>query len=127
MGTKNNPSPFDCYSKAEPDEPYFVLLGRDPTATYLVEMWTMLRGETISKEKLAEARKCADDMKKWATEHAPLEGPLPNDFIDALFHDIAEAFVKQWNKRFGGGEEINPSCGKVGCTVVGVHEHPTEG
>ncbi|HAW11807.1 MAG TPA: aspartate decarboxylase, partial [Chloroflexi bacterium] len=30
MGTKNNPGKFDCYDDAHPDEPMFVLLGRDP-------------------------------------------------------------------------------------------------
>lgn len=32
MGTKNNPGAFDCYANAEPDEPMFVLLGRDKHA-----------------------------------------------------------------------------------------------
>jgi hypothetical protein len=39
MGTKNNPGEFDCYSKALPDEPMFVLLARDPRSVQLVRMW----------------------------------------------------------------------------------------
>lgn len=43
MGTKNNPGKFDCYEKADPDEPMFVLLGRDPMAAHLVSIWSKLR------------------------------------------------------------------------------------
>jgi hypothetical protein len=39
MGTKNNPGTYDCYDKAEPDEPMFVLLARDPTASTFVRAW----------------------------------------------------------------------------------------
>lgn len=30
MGTKSNPTQFDCYANALPDEPMFILLARDP-------------------------------------------------------------------------------------------------
>jgi len=43
MGTKNNPGKFDCYEKAEPDEPMFVLLARDPLAGHLVSIWAKMR------------------------------------------------------------------------------------
>ena len=43
MGTKNNPGKFDCYENAEPDEPMFVLLGRDPLAAHLVSLWSKIR------------------------------------------------------------------------------------
>lgn len=43
MGTKTNPGKFDCYAKAEPDEPVFVLLGRDPSAGPLVRLWAAIR------------------------------------------------------------------------------------
>jgi hypothetical protein len=43
MGTKNNPGKYDCFNKAEPDEPLFVLLGRDPQAAHLVSIWAKLR------------------------------------------------------------------------------------
>lgn len=32
MGTKNNPGKYDCYAKAEPDEPLFTLRGKDVSA-----------------------------------------------------------------------------------------------
>ena len=43
MGTKNNPGKFDCYENAEPDEPMFVLLGRDRLAGHLVSIWSKVR------------------------------------------------------------------------------------
>lgn len=43
MGTKNNPGKFDCYANAEPDEPMFVLLGRDRLAAHLVSIWSKIR------------------------------------------------------------------------------------
>ena len=43
MGTKNNPSKYDCYANAKPDEPMFVLLGRDPLAGMLVRVWADVR------------------------------------------------------------------------------------
>lgn len=43
MGTKNNPAPNDCYDRAEPDEPMFTLLARDPTGATLVSIWAKLR------------------------------------------------------------------------------------
>ena len=83
MGTKNNPGKFDCYENAEPDEPVFILLGRDPLAAPLVRLWAMMREEcgpprerpenpdvvaAWEKEKVAEAQQCADTMEKYARE-----------------------------------------------------------
>jgi len=68
MGTKNNPGEYDCHSRAEPDEPYFTLLGRDPVASIVVDYWAFLR-ETEGKiegAKLVEARRCAKAMSDWA-------------------------------------------------------------
>lgn len=67
MTTKNNPGAYDCYSKAEPDEPMFVLLGRDPMAGALVRAWAELRRMSGEAEgKVAEARACAVAMDEWA-------------------------------------------------------------
>ena len=43
MGTKANPCAHDCYAKALPDEPMFVLLARDLDAPRVVEEWARLR------------------------------------------------------------------------------------
>lgn len=59
MATKNNPGTYDCYAKAEPDEPIFILLGRDRHAPTLVWLWAVLReldGE--DQAKIDEARAC---------------------------------------------------------------------
>jgi len=63
MGTKNNPGQFDCYTNAEPDEPMFVLLGRDKHAPLLVRLWADLRRmEGEDPEKVAEAIRCVNLM-----------------------------------------------------------------
>jgi hypothetical protein len=68
MGTNNNPGPFDCYANAEPDEPIFVLLGRDKHAPTLVWLWASLRelDDLEDPAKVTEARQCAVDMIEYA-------------------------------------------------------------
>lgn len=69
MGTKNDPGVFDCYANAEPDEPMFVLLARDPAAPATVRDWVQRRVGNDSPEKIAEALACADAMEVWRKEH----------------------------------------------------------
>lgn len=77
MGTKNNPAPNDCYANALPDEPMFILLGRDPNAPICVENWAdkreglILAGERpeTDMEKVNEARNCARNMRRWRAIH----------------------------------------------------------
>ena len=76
MGTKNNPGKFDCYANAEPDEPMFILLGRDPHAADAVRKWAYDRETMIERgakppedmRMVVEARECADAMERYATE-----------------------------------------------------------
>lgn len=66
MGTKNHPGAFDCYANAHPDEPMFILLGRDKHAPALVWLWAAMReldGEGPSK--VIEARECVQAMFTW--------------------------------------------------------------
>lgn len=66
MGTKNNPGAYDCYANADPDEPMFVLLGRDRHAPTLVWLWSVLRELDGEKpEQIKEARECAVAMLEW--------------------------------------------------------------
>lgn len=75
MGSKSNPGKYDCYAKAEPDEPMFILLARDLYAPALVDRWANMREETFKRggssgepeemAKIAEARKCANEMRDW--------------------------------------------------------------
>lgn len=69
MGTKANPGQYDCYQKAEPDEPMFVLLGRDQHAPTLVWLWSILR--ELGQEdpaKVQEARECVVQMIEYAAK-----------------------------------------------------------
>lgn len=83
MGTKNNPGAFDCYAAAHPDEPMFVLLGRDRHAPMLVTLWAWLR-EVDGEEarKVAEARECAMTMRAWRRDRPPGEGPDDGALLD---------------------------------------------
>lgn len=86
MGTKNNPGKYDCYAKAEPDEPLFTLRGKDISAPYLVEIWTAVRRGRVMLarsilesmlvdqgikalvgecEKFDQALACAEAMRAW--------------------------------------------------------------
>lgn len=72
MGTKNNPGDYDCYENAEPDEPMFILLARDPLAPLLVKMWADMRELTRPEtdlRKLDEAQVCAEQMERWKENH----------------------------------------------------------
>lgn len=69
MGTKNNPGAFDCYANAEPDEPMFVLLGRDKDAPDLVQEWASRRErEHEDPEVVREAMQCAANMRRYREE-----------------------------------------------------------
>lgn len=73
MGTKNNPAAYDCYANALPDEPMFVLLARDPTASMLVRAWATQREYDIRSgvrphsdmAMVHEANECAAAMTVW--------------------------------------------------------------
>ncbi len=77
MSTKRNPGQFDCYANALPDEPMFVLLARDPTFSYLVDLWAALRLDAIKrgnrpesdKQMVAEAEECACAGSKWRRDN----------------------------------------------------------
>lgn len=76
MGTKNNPGQYDCYANAQPDEPMFVLLGRDKHAAGLVRLWALLRQRAGEDEaKIAEALQCADGMDDYAVKLGKVASP----------------------------------------------------
>ena len=88
MGTKQHPGQFDCYSRAEPDEPMFVLLGRDPSTPLLVETWAVLRDIMHDDDvlKIAEARDCAQACYQWMLKLGKQE--KWRAFADAWFEAI---------------------------------------
>jgi hypothetical protein len=70
MGSKLNPGKFDCYESAEPDEPMFILLARDPQAASLVRRWAAERAnQTGFTQKVVEAMKAADEMEQWRLDN----------------------------------------------------------
>lgn len=72
MATKNNPGAFDCYANAEPDEPMFVLLGRDVASPVAVRKWIEERiasgKNTPSDAQIVEALHCITAMERFAEE-----------------------------------------------------------
>ncbi len=68
MATKNDPGTWKCYENAEPDEPMFVLLGRDPAACCAVIFWVKMRMEMGQPmdDQLKDARDLAYKMEQWA-------------------------------------------------------------
>lgn len=76
MATKNNPGKFDCYANAEPDEPMFILLARDPMAPILVELWASLRAHAAGNpSKVAKARAVAAAMRRWVAQTSEAAAP----------------------------------------------------
>jgi len=76
MGTKNNPGKFDCYGNAEPDEPMFILLGRDRNAPAAVRAWAYERQQAVNRGAkpvsdllmVNEALECAEAMEEFRTK-----------------------------------------------------------
>lgn len=69
MGTKSNPGKYDCYNAAKPDEPIFILLGRDPAAYLTIKFWIVLRRAIYPNEpKTDEAENCVNEMKKYCMD-----------------------------------------------------------
>ena len=90
MGTKNNPGSYDCYANAKPDEPMFVLLGRDPSAYMLVALWATMRRELGEDEaKVAEAEACAKAMLEYAQKLGK-----DVDATAAAFGEVAKVYAK---------------------------------
>lgn len=122
MGTKDKPGVFDCYANAEPDEPMFVLLGRDKDAPDLVDEWARRRKRADEDPaKVREATECAAAMRRYranrieqrchalAPEIAVEFGMSGNDAVtllrmvegDATKARIAARLLKQGNVSLG--------------------------
>ena len=76
MGTKNDPGLYDCYEKAEADEPMFILLARDDLAPTVVRMCGLLRklDRSDDEAKIVEAMECANAMEKWYEDMLKIVG-----------------------------------------------------
>lgn len=73
MATKIEPGAFDCYSRAKPDEPMFILLGRDKAAAKAVRYWVLERIKTgknkATDHQIIEAYECAQAMEAYEERH----------------------------------------------------------
>ena len=102
MGTKVNPGDYDCYEKAEPDEPMFILLARDPWAAGTVRHWARIQIVTDEQpqSKIDEAMACADAMEKWREEQKDGWNPRigTRRWVDGV--DGVDGVVERW-----GGKE----------------------
>ncbi len=117
MATKNKPGVYDCYSRAEPDEPMFVLLGRDPTAAAMVVAWACIHAMRKPDEldKTREALICARDMILWCKKVGKKPVSLKDMDVlaykvDSLVTDeeivsiIGEDLIKELMETFGKEE-----------------------
>lgn len=108
MGTKNNPGEYDCYEKADPDEPIFVLLGRDRFAASLVRLWAHAKQAVneeilasrgwVKNKKVVEARDCADAMAGWCDS-------LDKGWLDVLAFIPWEILAEELRRR---GATVTP-------------------
>jgi hypothetical protein len=107
MGTKNNPGRFDCYGNAHPDEPMFILLGRDQHAHSAVLKWADDREHLINvgvkpesdRPMVTEARQCADAMLAYRRRIQNNAAPR-----------FAETWCSQCGKSFGPGDSGYSHC-----------------
>lgn len=72
MGTKENPGKYDCLAKVAPDEPIFILRGRDVCAPEAVRKWARMALDAgCPREKVDEALACADKMEAYPNRKYP--------------------------------------------------------
>lgn len=112
MGSKNNPGSYDCYANAEPDEPMFVLLGRDRHAPTLARLWAILRAKDDEDiGKVGEALDCADKMDKWREKIGKSDGTCQTEF-EPLFMAATEGLAEHIT-------DFNHSCQCMECLSYG--------
>ncbi len=93
MGTKNKPGKFDCYENAKPDEPMFIILGRDISGPGNVLFWCLQRARLIMAgvkpgtdiELIEEAYACAIAMVQYKGEK--------ESEVDTLFKQVQNAIA----------------------------------
>lgn len=71
MSSKARPGQFRCYEAALPDEPFFVILARDPAAPATLEFWARERMrlgkvvETDDRDRIKAAIDESKDFQQW--------------------------------------------------------------
>ena len=78
MGTKSEPGRYDCYAMAEPDEPMFILLGRDVAAPAIIREWVArrIKAGNLSTLQGNEAIATAKAMEEWRARRRDDLSPL---------------------------------------------------
>lgn len=104
MGSKLKPGNFDCYANALPDEPMFVLLGRDRLAPPLTAIWAAIRAGNRT-----EARRIFSELVEGRLAAGYVFQPEPEKALEAS--DCAMTMV-QWRKENNG--KWRPSNAKTG-------------
>lgn len=96
MPSKQNPGVFDCYKAALPDEPIFVILGRDLAGPATLERWALERtklGLTASqddRDRIAAALDEAKEMQEWRERNVEMSidgvppWKLPRQVLDEM-------------------------------------------
>lgn len=112
--TKNQPGPFDALEKAEPGEPLFPLLARDPCAPGAITEWCRLRrnraiklwgdSKRVADKKLlaAELDQCANaeevalQFEEWHSSAAPVDGARSAyNEVKRTTEELAEADLRK--------------------------------
>jgi hypothetical protein len=79
--TVNSKANRDCLAKAKPDEPMFIILGRDPDGGNIVRLWAQRRFDAGDTEHAEQVFKIADAMDAWrAAGHRPESAPEPQAY-----------------------------------------------
>jgi hypothetical protein len=131
MGTRNNPGKFLCEARAEPDEPTFLLLGRDRHGAEVVRYWAYLRlgGASLSKqidqflrnepntnEKYANAIDVANEMDVWFNKLPPFKMGDKAQLAGDVNPGVVTSVVKSDIAQSGYLVEINGDGQGIGAT-----------
>lgn len=104
MGTKIRPGVYDCYRRALPDEPLFVLLGRDDSAPDQTRNWAHQLEQELSRglrpasdhALVVEARSCAFAMERWRlTNPGAWRQPGLLDRVEAGHREHMSAVIQE--------------------------------
>lgn len=74
------PSNMATISKALPDEPAFIILGRDPDGAHIVKLWADRRSEAGDAEHAQAVYPIAEAMALWAKDHKPGSAPSARSY-----------------------------------------------
>jgi len=83
--------PDSCLSKAEPDEPIFILRAKDALAPQAVRLWASMAFGAHEIEKVNEALELAVQMERWHSDRGEkvcsIESPQRSQPLSAMYCD----------------------------------------